>query len=298
MINQIDLRLLRSFIVLAKSAGYVKAAETLNVSQSALSQQMRDLTIALGQSIFEKTGRKSVLTSFGKELLNRVEPIVGNLDEALLMLKNNSSKSVGVLNIGATNTYLKAIAIPVCMDMFTNNPELKITLNAGSAQNLIDALNEGVIDLGILPDNYQTQNLQHQFLFREHFSLIGKKIKLKKFPNKINLKMLEKEELVLLNKNFLMRQKIDFQCKSDGVSLKNRLEVSSMDDLIEIVKTGKILAIGSSIACHGEKDLVGLEIEGDHLSRDATIYWRKGAHQTTAMKSFIESAIKKSNTFY
>lgn len=50
--NRIDLRLLRSFIVLAKSTGYVKAAEILNLSQSALSQQMRDLTNVLGQNIF------------------------------------------------------------------------------------------------------------------------------------------------------------------------------------------------------------------------------------------------------
>lgn len=295
--NRIDLRLLRSFIVLAKSTGYVKAAEILNLSQSALSQQMSDLTDALGQNIFEKIGRKSVLTSFGKDLLSQVEPIVGNLDEVLLTLRNNSNKAAGVLNIGATNAYLKALVIPACIDLFLTNPEIKITLKAGSAKNLIDDLNEGGIDIGILPDDYKTQNLQHQFLFREHFSVIGKIKNLKKFSNKINLKMIEEEELALLNKNFLMRQKIDFQCKSDGVSLNARLEVSSMDDLIQIAKTGKLIVIGSPVACYGEQDLVSLEIEGNHLSRDATIYWRQGAHQTIAMKNFIQLVIEKANHF-
>lgn len=297
MINQIDLRLLRSFITLAKAGGYVKAAKVLNISQSALSQQMRDLSLALGKNIFEKTGRRSALTLFGKELLLQIEPMVGNLDEKLLTLKSGSKKLIGSLGIGATNTYLKAIVIPACMEIFEENLDLKISLKAESAKNLIDDLNAGVIDLGILPDEYQTQNLDHQFLFREKFSLIGKSSQLKKFPNKVTLKMIEQEELVLLNKHFLMRQKIDFQSNKDKVSLRNRLDVSSMDDLIEIVKTGKALAIGSPIACYGEKGLGVREIMGDHLSRDATIYWRKGVHQTIVMKNFIQQIIEKSKVF-
>ena len=107
----------------------------------------------------------------------------------------------------------------------------------------------------------------------------------------MNLKTLEPYDVALLNKNFLMRQKIDFQCKREGVILKNRIELSSMGDLIDVVKTGRVIAIGSSIACHGHKSLEAKIITGEHLSREATLYWRDGVHQTSAMKVFQKATV-------
>ena len=88
-----------------------------------------------------------------------------------------------------------------------------------------------------------------------------------------------------------MRQKIDFQCKREGVILKNRIELSSMGDLIDVVKTGRVIAIGSSIACHGHKSLEAKIITGEHLSREDTLYWRDGVHQTSAMKVFQKATV-------
>ena len=93
-----------------------------------------------------------------------MEPLVGNLDETLLTLKNSSNSLVGQLNIGATNTYLKSIALPACLHIFDNYPGLRINLREASAKDLVNELNEGSLDLALLPDEYQTENLNHQFL--------------------------------------------------------------------------------------------------------------------------------------
>jgi LysR family cyn operon transcriptional activator len=287
----INLKVLRSFLILANSSSYIKAAESLNITQSALSQQMQELAHILGSPIFERVGRKSTLSKFGIELLKKVEPLVGNLDETLLTLKNSSNSLVGQLNIGATNTYLKSIALPACLHIFDNYPGLRINLREASAKDLVNELNEGSLDLALLPDEYQTENLNHRFLFKEQFCVIGLPSKIAQFPQKVNLKTLEPYEVALLNKNFLMRQKIDFQCKREGVILKNRLELSSMADLIDVVKAGRVIAIGSSIACHGQKSLEAKIIIGEHLSREATLYWRDGVHQTSAMKVFQKATV-------
>lgn len=55
-INQIDLRLLRSFIAVARAGTFVKASQVLNITQSALSQQMKELSNHLDLPIFEKRG--------------------------------------------------------------------------------------------------------------------------------------------------------------------------------------------------------------------------------------------------
>ena len=138
----INLKVLRSFLILANSSSYIKAAESLNITQSALSQQMQELAHILGSPIFERVGRKSTLSKFGIELLKKVEPLVGNLDETLLTLKNSSNSLVGQLNIGATNTYLKSIALPACLHIFDNYPGLRINLREASAKDLVNELNE------------------------------------------------------------------------------------------------------------------------------------------------------------
>ena len=69
----IDLRLLRSFLTLSKAGSYVRAAQTLHISQPALSQQMADLSNALGVTLFEKVGRRSMLTETGRGLARGLE---------------------------------------------------------------------------------------------------------------------------------------------------------------------------------------------------------------------------------
>ena len=56
-IKQIDLRLLRSFLTVARTGNFVRASEALNITQSALSQQMKELAGHLDQALFEKRGR-------------------------------------------------------------------------------------------------------------------------------------------------------------------------------------------------------------------------------------------------
>jgi len=71
----IDLRLLRSFLVLSRVGSYVRAAQALHISQPALSQQMSDLSAALGVTLFEKVGRRSMLTDTGRGLSRGLEGV-------------------------------------------------------------------------------------------------------------------------------------------------------------------------------------------------------------------------------
>ena len=83
-IHRIDYRLLRSFLVVARIENFVRAAEALNITQSALSQQMKELASHFNFALFERKGRRSVLSEFGRDLLTKLEPLMGQVDEALL----------------------------------------------------------------------------------------------------------------------------------------------------------------------------------------------------------------------
>ena len=112
-LSAIDLRLLRSLVELSRAPSFVRAAERLHISQPALSQHMADLSAAMGIPLFEKVGRRSVLTEAGRAFANAVIQALGQLDDTLVAHSSAQSKVSGTLRIAATNTYLNALATPV-----------------------------------------------------------------------------------------------------------------------------------------------------------------------------------------
>ena len=295
-LRQIDLRLLRSFIATARAGNFVKASHTLHITQSALSQQMKELSSYLALPLFEKKGRQLILTKFGNQLLHKINPLLEQLEEILLQSPDENRNIVGKMKVAATSTYSKTIALPTCMKLILENPSLNIDLKELSAQKAVEQLLEGEIDIAILPQDYQLPDLQWQELISEQFSVIGTPDLIKKLPHNLNLKFLEKYQLGALNTQFLMRQKIDSQARMQGVSLNIRMEVSTMGDLLEIAKSGKILVLGSPISLSKKDKLQSKEIKGDLLTRSAAICWRKNKFVTNAMMAFQKCASDLSET--
>ena len=289
-IKQIDLRLLRSFLTVARTGNFVRASKALSITQSALSQQMKELASHLELPLFEKKGRSLILTKFGSGLLQKIEPLLGQIEEALMQSLDDSKNIVGTLRVGATNTYSKTIALPACIELLKEYPSLNIELKELPAQKVLTELMEGTIDVAIIPQDYQFPDLEWKSLITEQFAVIGTLKAIENLPNTITLKYLAKHELAALNRQFLMRQKIDAQSRQEGIPLNIRMEVSSMGDLIEIAKTGKLLALGSSIALLKEKQLKSKEIKGDLLIRTAAVCWRKTKFVNSAMIAFQEKA--------
>jgi LysR family cyn operon transcriptional activator len=295
-IKQIDMRLLRSFLTVARTGNFVRASEALSITQSALSQQMKELAGHLDQALFEKKGRSLILTKFGNGLLQKIEPLLGQIEEALMQSVDDSRNIIGTLRVGATNTYSKTIALPACMELLKEYPSLKIELQELPAQKVLTELMGGTIDVAIIPQDYQFPDLEWSSLITEQFSVIGNIKMIEKLPTTITLKYLAKYELAALNRQFLMRQKIDAQARKEGASLEIRMEASSMGDLIEIAKSGKLLALGSSIALLKEKQLRSKEIKGELLIRTAAVCWRKTKFVNSAMIAFQEKAQEISNS--
>jgi LysR family carnitine catabolism transcriptional activator len=289
-IKQIDLRLLRSFLTVARTGNFVRASEALSITQSALSQQMKELAGYLDLPLFEKRGRSLILTKFGNGLLLKIEPLLGQIEEALMQSLDDSRNIVGTLRVGATNTYSKTIALPTCMELLKEYPSLKIELQELSAQKVLAELMEGTIDVAIIPQDYQFPDLEWKELISEQFSVIGNSKAIDKLPNAISLKHLAKYELATLNRQFLMRQKIDAQARKENVSLNIRMQVSSMGDLLGIAKSGQLLALGSSIALLNDRQLKSKEIKGELLIRTAAVCWRKTKFVNSAMMAFQEKA--------
>lgn len=294
-INAIDLRLLRGLLAVARAGTFARAAQQLHITQSALSQQMKELAERLELSLFERQGRQAALSDAGRELVLHLTPLIEQLDAALLQSVNATQRVAGRLRVGATQTYFRALALPAALDLIAAHPDLRLDMQQLPAQRLLADLLEGELDVAILPEMPPHSNLAQTRLLTERLAVIGTPALLARLGPRPSLRALEDRPLALLNRSFLMRQQIDRQARLDKVKLDIRLEVSGMDDLAAVARGGGLLVVGSRLVCLDDKRLASKALTGKFLSRSAALCWRKGRAPTRSMQAF-QTAIQQIST--
>ena len=291
-LHAIELRFLRGFVAIARTGTFALAAQHMNVTQSALSQQMKELADRLGLTLFERQGRRSVLTDTGRDLVQRVTPVIEQLDDTLLQSSEAARGVTGRLRIGATQTYLRAMALPAVLNLISLHPELRIDTRQQPAQRLLADLLDGEIDAAIFPDTGLHDSLEKTELLTEHLVVMGLPSALLKLGSETALKALQSQPLAVLNRQFLMRQNIDRQVKLERLKLDIRLEVSGMDDLVTVAEQGHLLAIGSKLACLDHPTLVTRSLHGKFMTRSAALYWRRGRTPMLSVLAFQAAVLR------
>ncbi len=140
---------LRYFRAVAREGNLTRAAGRLNVSQSALSVQIRQLESRLGHALFERRGRQLHLTEAGRIALDHAEAIFRTGDELLGMLRD-TGRTRRALRVGAQATLSRNFQIAFLRPAL-GRPDIELILRSGSAAELLRALQS--LDLDVVLTN-------------------------------------------------------------------------------------------------------------------------------------------------
>lgn len=143
--DNLNYRHLRHFQVVAHAASLTRAAERLNVAQSALSIQIRHLEARLGQQLFERRGRALHLTEAGRIALDHADAIFSTGTELVETLRR-TGRARQAIRIGALATLSRNFQIGFLKPLLSR-PDVEIVLRSGSAAELFGALSALQIDL-------------------------------------------------------------------------------------------------------------------------------------------------------
>jgi DNA-binding transcriptional LysR family regulator len=138
---------LRSFVAVADCGGFARAATSLHLTQSAVSQHVRRLETTLGRSLVERDGRGSRFTADGTELLNRARRILALHDETLRAFGLEVERT---LTIGSTEHAAAQLLPALTASLAATFPDHRIRFRIDRGQQLRAALQEGRIDLALL----------------------------------------------------------------------------------------------------------------------------------------------------
>jgi LysR family transcriptional regulator, transcriptional activator of nhaA len=167
---------LQYFWAVAREGNLTRAARRLHVSQSALSTQIRQLEDQLGQDLFERTGRRLVLTEAGRLALSYADQIFSSGMELLSLFREGRRTPREVIRIGAVGTlsrnFQDSFLKPLLMQ-----PEVKLVLHSGSLNELLGRLANHALDLVLSNTSVQADSANAwrcQRIARQPVSVIGR----------------------------------------------------------------------------------------------------------------------------
>lgn len=172
--GQLNLHHLRLFLAVASDGTLTGAARALNLSQSALSTQLRTLEAALGQDLFERRGRGLVLTEAGRIALDHAEAIFRTANDLTATLRE-TGRTRRALRVGALATLSRNFQLQFLQPLI-GRTDVEVVLRSGSQDELLrglDGLALDVILTNLAPARDATSHWLIHRLDEQPVSLIG-----------------------------------------------------------------------------------------------------------------------------
>ncbi|RXT54971.1 LysR family transcriptional regulator [Lacticaseibacillus chiayiensis] len=150
-----ELRTLRYLLAIADAGNITAAANTIHISQPALSRQMQDLETELGTKLFKRKHRAISLTANGTYLVNRARQILSLTDTAIADITDENIIG-GNLAIGLGESHLNRIVLRAAKQLLIAYPGIQLQLYSGNADEITERLDQGLLDFGVVIDPADT----------------------------------------------------------------------------------------------------------------------------------------------
>lgn len=145
-----ELRVLRYFLEVAREETITSAAESLHITQPTLSKQLMELEDEIGKKLFIRGKRRITLTEDGILLRKRASEIIELVEKTESELKKSDEIIVGDVYIGAAETDAMKDIAKICTNLQKKYPHIHYHLFSGNSEDVIEKLDKGLIDFGIL----------------------------------------------------------------------------------------------------------------------------------------------------
>ncbi len=217
------LRAVQYFDVVARLNSFSKAAETLNVTQSAVSHQIRLLEDFLGESLFERQGRNLELTPVGQRYYDDVSDPLQAIGRASHQVREGES---GQLRLAVFSSLAVKWLMPQLADFRQKHPEIDLSLEMfADHPNLSDKLADCFIIDFEPGKNYQYDLLYHEYLYPVCSRKIWQQIKDKPLPEAM-------WDYPLLSVTSLMENDWGQWCKLGGFPLPNTVKIHAFSHML------------------------------------------------------------------
>ena len=232
-----EIKNLKTFMTILKEDGFGKAANKLGYTQSTVTLHMQQLEQELGIPLFEKVGRKMVLTQAGERIVPYVKEVLVSV-EKLQSSQEQIKDLEGSLTISLGETLL-CYKIPQILKRFRElAPKAQLMLRSMNCYEIRDSLMAGMIDLGVFyQDVGGCEDSLELYPFKEvSLSLVASENTKNTYPDFISSNQKMKIPLIIDEPDCIFRQIFEEYLKEKNISLDHTIELWSIPTIKNLVK--------------------------------------------------------------
>ena len=225
----VDLELYRVFCEVVKYKNISKAAESMYISQSAVTQSIQKLETILGGKVFYRNKTGVELTEEGKNLYEYVKNSIETMNNAENIFSKYITLEKGKVRIGGNNSLISSLIVNPVLDFIKKYPDIEVYITTGSTSELMQKLANGELDLVTLSLPYlgkKYADIEIMPLKESNYSFFASKNYTKKHPIK-NIKEISKHNLILPKPTSARNKILIEYCKENDIELVAKYEISS-----------------------------------------------------------------------
>jgi DNA-binding transcriptional LysR family regulator len=214
---------LQTLVAVTRAKSFSKAAEQLGVTQSAISQSIKNLESKLEIKIFKRSGKFIVPTAEGERLYSLGVQFLEKLEDTLLDLQGDKNEMRGKVRIGTLTGIGKTWLAREIVDYAKENPDLELAVKMGHQDDLLSEFEANKLDILVLPEDDLPMNGEKEFFLEEKSTLVfPSSMKEEFFNKKLTLSTLEVIPTILFEQDDHLFFK---WCRSKFKSLPKKLNV-------------------------------------------------------------------------
>lgn len=284
---------LKVFCTVAETKSFSKASEIIHLTQPAVSLQIQALEELYETKLFDRSSSTVSLTRAGgilyryaKEILSLYAATEKNIGELTGLVK-------GSISVGASTTIGNHVLPSVLADFRRTHPKIKFHLFVGNTKRIVELLNSGNIDFGIVEGDVARQKLTVEKLLSDELVVIIPALHPWAKKKEISIYDVVKEPFILREEGSGTRQIIEKYFDKHGISIhdmKTSLMLGSTVAIKEAVESGIGISIVSRWAARKESkygSLKLLSIKEEKLLRDFSLVSQKSAIGSHAVEEFL-----------
>ncbi len=287
-----EIRQLKAFLAIAEAKTFTAGARQVNITQAAISMQIRQLEESVGLPLFTRTPRRVILTEAGEMLINRARKIIREHSAALAEIAEIAGAEHGRLRIGAASATFATTQLPLILERLKDRfPNAQITVASGTSSALVDRILHGELDVAFVSLPVETSNIQTDLLFSDEIVAIASPQHSLAKEKYISAAQLAGEPLILGETGGNTRRMIDDFFTAANVRPNVVMELSRQEAINKMVenKMGVGMAGAKRIAGEvREKKLVSWLIEGAEIKWDLGLARLRGGYFSPIAKEFVE----------
>ena len=281
-----ELRQLRYFAKAAETLNFSHAANSLNIAQSSLSQQIKQLEDELGTQLFIRDRHSFQLTEAGEEMLPFALRTIHAAEACADRIRDLRKMLTGTLNIGVTHSF-SPILTETVISFIKMYPKIKVNIVYKQMNELMELLSNHELDFVLAFKPIQPlPNVESHILFQNTLSaIVGNNHPLAS-KDQVSIAELEKYDLALPSKGLQARNAFD-HIVSNYDKFKICIELNDVNTLLKLVRQTNLVTVLAEDSIYDACDVKAVPINVPDNQMSGCVHILKETYRKHSMQEFI-----------